>query len=162
LIVFSLLLAASLALVLLLKNNQPMPTTIKTQLESPALLPSSGSEVTIDKTSYKYDAANKVFSYDIKSNNGGVSVVTEQPTPSEFLDIPTTFDKVVNSLGPSLTFDSPVGVVSVGHPASLPTDSEVGIARSEGTLIFVRTYTIWTESQWRKFFNNLDAVRLNR
>ena len=143
------------------KNNNPIPASISKQLKAPALLPvvnpkSSGFQ--INKASFKYDATDNVLSYVVNTSPPAIKVtITEQPTPSEFIDIADSYTKLVNSFNPFLTFDTPAGTVSVGYPTQLH-GNQAAVLNGEGDLLFAHPDHSLSETQWRQLFNSLSIV----
>lgn len=131
-----------------------IPVSFKKQLESPTYIGKPQSTVQMDKKSYKYDSTNKVFSYVAQVIGTQTQLtVTEQPTPSEFVDVPQAYDKFTESIKPFLTFDSSLGKVNVGKPGQL--GNQVAVVNGQGTLMFVRTSADLSEDQWHHVFNDL-------
>lgn len=153
LIVFTLFLVSK-------RSHSPIPARISKQLEAPALLPSATlGNFVLDKSSFKYAATDQVLSYIVSTPSPVVNIsITEQPTPSEFIDIPDAYTKLVNSFNTFLTFDTPVGTVNVGHPTQLK-GNQAAVLNGEGDLLFAHPDHDLTEMQWRQLFNSLSIVR---
>lgn len=110
----------------------------------------------IDKNSYKFDRENKLFSY-LASYQGNNLVFSMQPSPAEFAEVPDAYGRYIEKLNKILTFDSPLGQVSV----TVPQDSgQVGVFNTQGTLMFVKVQTALSEDQWRQLANTLVARRI--
>lgn len=142
------------------KSHSPIPVKISKQLEAPALLPATTSNsFSIDKASFKYDSANKVLSYIVDTSPPVIHItITEQPTPSEFIDIPDAYTKLVNSFSPFLTFDSPPGTVNIGRPTQLH-GNQAAVLQGQGDLLFAHPDHDLTETQWRQLFNSLSITK---
>jgi ABC-type Na+ efflux pump permease subunit len=157
--VFILLTAGGATAYLIVRQKSDgVPKTIAKQVEFKAFLPTtSGSDnnTTIDKKSYKYDTQAKVLSYVIYVGGKSRAVVTEQTVPDEFVDIPDAYDKMVNSLGPIWSLESPIGKVSICQTNKL--EGQVAVAKSQGTLMFIKADSVLDESTWRKLINGISV-----
>jgi hypothetical protein len=141
---------------LLLGQKPPIPRPIKQQVTSTILAPKSSSIVT-DRESVKYDTKIKLLTYNAQINEIKV-VVSQQPTPENFTDIPQVYDKMVEGMSEYLKFDVAVGTVHLTRPKEL-AGKQAAVLNTKGTLMFAKPDKDLSDDQWRKFFNSLDIVR---
>lgn len=140
-----------------LRHHSPIPTKVKTQLTSTLLLPSA-SAYQVDETSVKYDSQEKLLSYDIQAQGLGKLVVSEQPSPEQFHDIPQYYDKLLEHLGEYQSFDVDVGTVYLARPSKL-SSQQIAVINTKGTLVFIKPDHSLTSDQWRQFFNNFEVTK---
>jgi hypothetical protein len=145
-----------LAVSMTVARRQEILPAIAKQLDYKAFVPASSAGAVVDKTTYKYDAKTKIFSYVALIGGEVRATVTEQALPSEFVDIPEAFEKMASAMGAFLTFDSSFGRVSICRSEKAP-GAEMAVASGGGTLIFVKANGSLAESGWRKLFNGLAA-----
>src|SRR4051794_10749863 len=80
--------------ILLLAPKNPVPGPVRKQLSSTLFVPrEAGAEV--DRQSVKYDGSQKLLTYNV-TYAGTSLVVSEQPTPEQFIDIPDVYKKLVD------------------------------------------------------------------
>jgi hypothetical protein len=80
-------------------------------------------------------------------------VLSEQPTPDSFTDVPQVYDKVVDSMQEYQKFDVDVGTVHLTRPPSL-NGKQAAVLNTKGTLLFAKPDKDLSEDQWRRFFNS--------
>ena len=141
---------------LLLGQKPPIPRPIKQQVTSTILAPKSSSFAT-DRESVKYSPNLKLLTFNVQTDTIKV-VVSEQPTPENFIDIPQVYDKVVEGMGEYQKFDTAVGTVHLTRPKELK-GKQAAVLDTKGTLMFAKPEKDLSDDQWRKFFNSLDIVR---
>src|SRR5580704_5437409 len=92
----------------------PISSKIKSQLTSTLMLPNTG-RYPVDRASAKYDSTLKVLSFDV-SAYGKTMILSEQPTPEQFTDVPQVYQKVLDSMQDYNDFDVNVGTVHLTTP----------------------------------------------
>jgi hypothetical protein len=141
-----------------LRHLHPLPKSIRQQVNYLVFYPASDSGVAVDKSSFKYDAAQKVLSYTVSTQNRTLTV-SEQPTPDAFNDVPQAYDKLVQSLGEYGSFDSLFGKVSLTRPQQLH-GQQSAVMNAKGTLLFAHpTQGELSDDEWRQLFNSLRVVK---
>lgn len=136
--------------------RQPLISdTITKQLTSSLYLV-RGSAVALDKKSIKYDNELKQLSYTTTFNNVKI-IISEQPSPEVFSDVPQYFPKWISSTGAIANFDTPNGKVYLASNPNYGVNT-VAIMNSKGTLLFAKPDKNLTEDQWKQFFRNVTLV----
>lgn len=135
-----------------------IPTVIKKQISFVIFYPNPNPAIIVDAQSFKYDEREKLLSYVVQYANRSVTIA-EQATPQNFIDIPESYDKLIESLGEYASFDSFYDKVSLTHPKEF-NGQQSAVMNSKGTLFFAHpTNGDLTEDQWKKLFNNLEVIR---
>jgi hypothetical protein len=141
---------------MLLAPKPPIPTPVKRQVTSTILIPKI-SDAVVDRQSVKYDKSLKLLSY-TAIVYGVKTVVSEQPTPDSFVDIPQVYDKVVSSMGEYKTFEVDVGTVHLTRPKEL-NGKQAAVLNTKGTLLFAKPEQDLSDDQWRKLFGSFDILK---
>jgi len=139
--------------VLLLLPKPPIPGSIKKQLASTLLVPKD-SRFLVDRQSAKYDASLKLLTFNT-TVFGKQVVISEQPSPSTFTDIPDYYSKLVNGMNDYSDFDTAVGTIHLTRPIQLG-GKQAAVLNAKGTLLFAKSATDLSDDQWRQFFNTFD------
>lgn len=142
--------------VMLVAPKPPVPLEIKRAVTSTLLVPKV-REVAVERKSMKYDKKIKLLTYTTKAF-GVTAVISQQPTPESFIDIPQVYDKVVSGMNEYSKFDSDSGTVHLTRPKELG-GKQAAVMNAKGTLMFVKPETDLSEDQWRKMFNNLEIIK---
>ncbi len=139
-----------------LRTQQVIPVSIKTQLTSPLLMPTDKTVAAIDQGSVKYDSKIKVLTYDVQLD--GIKVVmSQQPTPESFIDVPDVYTKVLEGMNEYQKFELAIGVIHLTRPPDLK-GKQSAVLNSKGTLLFASPEEDLTEDQWRRFFKDVQLV----
>ena len=142
-------------IILLVAPKNPIPGPIKQQLTSTLLVPKGGG-AGVDRLSVKYDKANKLLTFNV-AYAGTKMVMSEQPTPSQFVDIPAVYTKLVDGLNNYESFDVNVGTVNLTQPKELG-NKQAAVLNAKGTLLFAKPDKNLSSDQWRVFFNHLGVI----
>ena len=142
--------------VLLLLPKPPIPGPIKQQLTSTLLVPKN-SRVAVDRQSAKYDTSLKLLTFNATAF-GKQLVVSEEPTPDEFVDVPQAYQKVLDSMNDYSDFDTAIGSVHLARPSNLH-GKQAAVLNAKGTLLFAKPAGDLSTDQWRQFFNSFDVER---
>ena len=132
-----------------------LPQAVTKQATFTVYVPSS-QEVKIAPDTAKYDKDLKLLSYNV-SINGINSVMSMQPVPESFTDIPQYYDKVVAKMNEYTKFESINGTVYLTRPTDMG-GKQLAVMNTKGTLLFVRPDNDLTDDQWRLFFKNIDTL----
>ena len=131
-----------------------IPKNIQSEVTSVIFVPNS-PQVVNQKGTAKYNGNLKLLSY--KANVFGVNaVISEQPTPETFTDIPQVYQKVLDSWNDYEDFNVPQGTVYLTRPGG-KNATEAGVMNSKGTLLFVKPDKDLTDTQWRQLFNSIEV-----
>jgi hypothetical protein len=142
--------------IMLLAPKPPIPGPIKKQVTSTLIVPQL-ADVTIDRQSVKYDDKLKLLSY--TADVYGIStVISEQPTPDSFTDIPQVYDKVTASMNEYSKFDTDIGTVHITRPKELD-GKQAAVLNTKGTLLFAKPERDLSDEQWRKFFGSFEVEK---
>jgi hypothetical protein len=142
--------------IMLLGPKPPVPAEIKSAVTSTILVPQA-HDVVVSRESMNYDSQLKLLTYTATAY-GVKTVVSEQPTPESFIDIPQVYDKVVTGMNEYGTFDSDSGTVNLTRPKDLG-GKQAAVMNTKGTLMFVKPERDLSDDQWRKLFNGLEVIR---
>ncbi len=133
-----------------LNHQVPLPSSIKSQVHFAVFLPSQG--VTIDASTYKYDAGQGVLSFVGKMPDGQTVTIAEQATPAPFNDIPNYYTQFLSKIFEYTAFDSLQGTVHLAHPKSA---GQAAVMNSKGTLIFARVDHDEPSNTWKNVFSRM-------
>lgn len=137
-----------------MKHTPVISPFIKSQVSTPIFLPSQ-KDYKVDPQSVTFDTREKLLTFTATNiGDGSTVVVTQQPTPDTFTDIPQYFDKLVEAMGQYKQFDSLNGKVTLTKPTELK-GSQTAVLNQNGTLLFARPSRDLTDDDWRRFFNGL-------
>ncbi|HEY2004221.1 MAG TPA: hypothetical protein VGH44_03835 [Candidatus Saccharimonadia bacterium] len=139
--------------VLVLLPKPPIPGAIKKQLTSTLLVPKD-SRFVVDRQSAKYDASLKLLTFNTAAFGQQV-VISEQPSPDTFADIPDYYSKLVNGMNSYSDFDTAIGTVHLTRPLQLG-GKQAAVLNAKGTLLFAKSASDLSDDQWRQFFNTFD------
>lgn len=142
--------------VYLLLPRSPIPGSIKKQLSSTLLVPKS-SEIVINRRSVKLDPKLDLLTFTVTASGTKV-VVSEQPTPESFTDIPAFYGKVLGGLNEYKKFETEQGTVHLTKPQELH-GKQAAVLNTKGTLLFAKPDRDLSDSQWRQFFNSFEIVK---
>ena len=134
-----------------------IPNNIASQAGYSLFHPDDSQTVFVDRSTYRYDQANGLLSYQTTYESKEV-IFSMQAVPSEFTEVAGTFDKYIEGLNPVLSFDTTIGTVNVTEPDNLDKD-QAAIMKEKGTLLFVRVIGKLDESQWRRLFQHIEVVK---
>jgi hypothetical protein len=145
------LIGAVLIMAILVAPKSPIPPAVQKSLTSTLLVPKS-SDIVVSRESSKYDSKDKLLSFSV-AYAGTSIVMSEQPTPTQFVDIPAVYDKVVEGMTNYSSFDVNIGTVHLTTPKQL-AGKQAAVLNTKGTLLFAKPGKNLTDDQWRKFFNS--------
>ena len=132
------------------------PEATKNRLHFTLIAPTGGG-VTIDKKSVKFDEANKLLTYTITYGTASL-VVSEQSTPSQFVDVTTVYTKLVEGLNNYESFESAIGSVHLTKPTQLG-GRQVAVLSSKGTLLFAKSKDPLATDQWKVIFQYMEVIK---
>ena len=139
------------------KSNIIIPVVIKKQVSFVIFWPQKPASVNADKTTIKYDPANKLLTYIAHTTDGARLIVSQQPTPDTFNDIPQYYPKFIESLQQYGTFGSLSGIVYLTHPKELK-GGQTAVMNSKGTLMLIKPDKAVSDDTWRRLFNNMQII----
>jgi hypothetical protein len=136
--------------------RQPfVSATIRQQVTSVILIP-TGSGISLQRSSIKYDPTDKLLSF-TTGYEGQVVTISEQPSPEVFGDVPDFYTKWLTSFGQYESFNSTVGSVNLARSAQLSPYS-VAILNTKGTLLFAKPSINLSDDAWRRYFLALQTL----
>lgn len=140
------------------RSQQIIQDNIKKQLSFSVLWTGENSPLQGNKKTFKFNEQEKLLSF-IANDDGGNSVtISEQPTPESFVDIPQSYDKLIDSMHKYKTFDSAIGRVFLTRPDNL-NGKQAAVMNSKGVLLFAKADTDIDDDTWVKLFNNLVIIQ---
>jgi hypothetical protein len=142
--------------ILLVAPKNPLPSAIRKQASFAVLAPVAG-QVAVDRESAKFDTKLKLLSFNA-TFDGVLVVLSQQPTPESFIDIPQVYDKVIANMNEYTKFDAIIGTVHLTRPKDLG-GKQAAVINAKGTLLFAKPDKDLTDDQWRQLFKNVDALR---
>ena len=140
--------------VILLAPKSPVLPAITKQLTSTLLLP-KGRGIQIDRGSVEYDNSKKMLIYNVAYADTKI-VISQQPTPESFTDIPQVYNKLTDSMNNYLSFDVNMGTVHLTRPKELQ-GKQVAVFNAKGTLLFAKPDKNLSDDEWKRFFNQLQV-----
>lgn len=156
-IVIVLALALVIAGVLFWRSSQPpIPKNIKQQTNFLLYYPSPQS-AKIDKATIKYDTSNKLVSFVANQEAGAKFVFSMQASPVEFSEVPESYNKYIERLSMTTSFDSTQGKVDITNPEG--QTGQTAVMNSKGTLLFVTANKQLSEDEWHSLFNTLRTIQ---
>jgi hypothetical protein len=148
-IVVVMLLGAIAATVIILAPKPAISKTIQRQVTTTIFVTRS-ARVVIDKPSVAYNDKLKLLTY-AATTDGVKVVVSQQPSPTSFIDIPQVFDKVLAEMREYSKFEVAAGTVHLTRPKDLK-GKQAAVLNSKGTLMFVKPESDLSDDQWRQLF----------
>lgn len=142
--------------VILFAPKYPFPPSIRSQVTSTVFVP-TGQGIDVDRESAKFDAGIKLLTYNVQVT-GTKIVVSEQPTPDSFVDIPQVYDKVIAGLDEYAKFESEHGTVHLTRPKELK-GKQAAVLNAKGTLMFMKPERDLSADQWRQIFNGMKTTK---
>lgn len=137
-------------------NRSILPSRIRNQISYPVFYPTDHNPAKAIRSTIKYDKAQQLLTYTARTKASEL-IISNQPTPDAFVEVPATYEKVLSAMHPYAAFDSSLGKVTLARPDNL-NHQQIAVANSQGTLMFVRVNSAMSEDQWRQFFSNLVKV----
>jgi hypothetical protein len=150
-----LLLAGGTVLAKKLAPEPVIPSSIQKAVASTIFIPGP-SATFINRKTVKYDSKTKLLSYQATAF-GINTIISEQPTPDSFTDIPQVYDKFIDNLNQYSNFDTNNGKVFLTHPKELK-GGQTAVMNSKGTLMFAKPDRALSGDQWRQFFKSLKTL----
>jgi hypothetical protein len=142
-------------IVIVLWPKPPIPNKIKSQLTSTLMLPQD-KQFNINRKTVKYDSGLKLLTFNA-TVFGKTIIVSEQPTPDQFTDVPQVYTKVLDGMDDYDDFDVNVGSVHLTTPPQL-NGKQAAVLNTKGTLIFAKPSASLSGSQWRQFFTSFQVI----
>lgn len=156
--VFGLMVLSGVVLFTRAKSEQIIPEDIKKQLSFNVILPIAPETLKVDKSSIKYTTEEKLLVYEVNLDDGNKLVVSEQPSPESFIDVPQSYDKLISSMQQYAAFDTQKGRVFLTKPENLK-GGQTAVMNSSGVLLFIRPDKGLSDDAWKKIFNDLEIVK---
>jgi len=128
---------------------------LRKQLSYGVYIPTQSGDYIIDRKSLSYSPPTQQLTYHVKQISGVDILLSMQPTPESFTDVPQVFDELMTKLRQYSSFDSVQGKVYLTHPVEL-NGKQSAVLNAKGTLMFAKPNKDLTDSEWKKFFNGLD------
>jgi hypothetical protein len=139
-------------------SHNPIPASFQQKINFPIFYPGSQSPAIVNKSSFKYDSNNSLFSF-VVTDAGQSLIITEQATPQAFIDVPQAYATLINSLNNYYSFDSLQGQVDLTYPKEF-NGQQSAVMNAKGTLMFAHdTARGLSNTQWQHFFNDLTIVQ---
>jgi|ERR1700683_5193681 len=142
------------ALVLVLLPKPTVPTKIRQQLSSTLILP-TGKQFAVDNATVKYDSSLRVLSFTAHAFDSTL-VVSEQPSPEQFTDVPAAYQKVTEQMNDYYDFATSLGTVHLTTPTQLG-GKQAAVINADGTLTFIKPSSNLSTTQWRQFFTSFQV-----
>jgi hypothetical protein len=136
--------------------NQPIiPGDIRSQATF-TIYASRDTIVRINKPTIKYDKTLKDLSFTAHYDQTTLTF-SEQPSPSQFADIPDAYPRLIAGLGQYAQFEDQIGTIYLAKSAKL-ANKQVAVTNSKGTLMFIKSEKNLSEDQWKIIFNHLQLL----
>jgi hypothetical protein len=141
---------------LLLLPKPLIPPKVVSEATSTVLAPDS-SNFKIAHQSIKYDSDLKLLNYNV-SAYGKTIIISEQPTPESFTDVPAVYTKVLDGMNDFYDFDVSVGSIHVTTPPQL-NGKQAAVLNTKGTLLFAKPSASLSNSEWQQFFTSFTVLQ---
>lgn len=148
--------AGIIGLILWLSPKPFMPKEMERDVTATVFVPDSPDAIA-ERETVKYDSKIKLLTYQL-TIFGVSAVMSQQPTPESFVDIPQSYDKLAENMGSYKHFDTRDGVAHITRPKDMG-GKQMGVLKSKGTLMFVKADKDLSDDQWQKFFNSLVVLK---
>lgn len=149
-------LAAIAAVVWLVWPRPVVPAKISQQYPATVFLPKESATTRVDRNTVKYDSKLKLLTMTLTAS-GTKMVLSEQPTPDTFVDIPQAYDKVISNMQEYESFETSIGRVHLVKPQELH-GKQAAVLSSKGTLLFAKPDDNLDTDDWRRFFKGLTVL----
>ena len=137
-------------------HPSPIPKEINSQLKFiPFTTPKNA--ITTLPQSVQYNSKQQQMTYSAYFDGTKV-VISQQPTPESFTDVPQVYDTLMTKLRSQSSFDTINGKVNITLPVEL-NGGQSAVMNSKGVLLFAHPDKQLTIDQWKQFFNNLEIVK---
>ena len=133
-----------------------VPDVIRKQLASFTVFVPADKAIVGDPKTVKYDGKLKAMSFTAKYAGSGL-IFTEQATPSQFVDIPNVYPKLVAGLGQYAHFGNDFGDVYLVKSRKV-ANKQVAIMNAKGTLMFIKANNNLTQEQWQALYGHLKIL----
>lgn len=129
-----------------------IPVEIRRQVSTAVFLPAR-DESPVARDTVKFDAPTKLLTFTTTYQDIEL-IVSQQPTPESFVDIPQVYEKVVEGMHEYAKFDSVMGTAHLTRPPEAG-GKQAAVLNAKGTLMFVKPAKDLSDDQWRRWFNRL-------
>jgi hypothetical protein len=136
-------------------NKPVIPSTIKNQLSSTLLLPQD-PRFKVDQATIKFNKSLSLLTYYV-TVFGHRILMSEQPTPQSFIDVPEAYNQVVQGMNDYQDIDVSVGTVHLTTPKQL-NGAQAAVLNSDGTLSFAKPSGSLSTTQWRQYYDSFEVV----
>lgn len=133
-----------------------LPSGVTAAYPAAVLIPNK-QDAALVEGSAAYDKPAKMLSYTVKLAGTNV-VISEQPTPENFVDVPQMYDQLVAQMAEYQKFDAAVGTVHLTRPANL-AGRQTAVLNTKGTLLFAKAEANLSDDAWRTLFRSFAALR---
>ncbi len=138
------------------EGKHPIPATITREVTFPIFYPNAAN-ITVTKSTIEYSSSAQALSF-VGFENGNTKLIfSEEPTPSQFTDIPGYYPALLNNMNEYSDINTINGEVYLTKPESVD-GNEAGVLNAKGTLMFIRAEANLTTNQWRQIFNNVSII----
>lgn len=138
-------------------NRSPLPGDIQKQVSFAVLLPAGDWQVPTDSYRFINDSSVLQFTANNTSLNRTLSF-SQQPTPSQFDDIPQYFPALLTKLNAYDTVSTVQGPLRLTRPTELQGRTQA-VLNANGTLVFASPNQALTVQQWRQLFNDMQLLK---
>ena len=135
----------------------PVPQSVIDQTTFVVMVP-EGKDIKVEKNTMEVSKPqgqdDEVLNY-TATIDGKEVLVGQQPTPQQFIDIPKTYEKVVEQSNQYASFETTVGTVYLTRPQK----QQIAMLNAKGTYMLAQASDDLTEDQWRRFFRSVTLVQ---
>jgi hypothetical protein len=138
--------------------SSSLPSQIKRDANFSTYYPKSrASNWQPDKSTIQFDAAGQHLAYTLRHGDSSI-VLSEQPTPDSFNDIPGYYAKLLDKLHQYEEFSTAVGTATLTRPDELGGGQSAVVNTSSGTLMFAHPDHDLSQTEWKAFYSELGMV----
>lgn len=152
------IIAIAVGIIWYINASAVVPQSIRKQANFAIFYPQPGQQITIQKSTFKYDKSLGQVSYIVNFDSRQLTFA-EQSSPDSFSADPTFYPAFIQKLDGYATFSSVNGRVDLTRPAQV--QAETGVMNAKGTLLFAKSSGDLSENNWKLLFNALSNTQPN-
>ena len=135
-------------------NRDQKPPASPTALDArsfPIYVPRQASDISYIASDSTFDTESTVLTTTLSLQDGTKIILTQQPTPEVFGDVPQQYSKMLALLNQYKEVKSEFGTIALTRPKEL-NGGQSAVVNRPGTLIFAKPSRDLTEEEWQTFF----------
>ena len=150
-LVLALSIVSTIAIAAHYRKKPLIPVVVRKAVTYTIFVPNGAGDYSLKTPTLNYVMTTQQLSYHLKNTAGSDVLLSMQPSPESFSDVPQVYEALVGKLNQYASFDSVQGRVFLTRPKEL-NGAQSAVMNAKGTLLFARPSKDLTEDQWRSFF----------